>query len=329
MPLRRSSVIWTESGVKTDPNGKMLARKLKASQAEMEGVKVAGMMLDPKRDPKKQKIWVSSDGYVIDGHHTWAAAVGRDAEDGNLDNDMEMDVVIVDMPMSKVYHLSTKWTRDVWASSCRREEARSVGTNVGARPEISKSSLTVVVGMESVFMPTRQVTIQGVMTWEEPTTPPGTEPPRPWVPAFPTNPIQLPPWAGGWQPRPDQGLPMPQPPFPVVDSLRTRGFRRSRATRSSFLRGQAAGNPAPVRVCRRFRVIPSWCRREATGHSRRDQLIRVTRRRGHRCPVVEEVSRRIRGCQLSPPIRSSFHRGLVGGNPDRIRVCRRSRRTRL
>ena len=36
-----------EAGVKSNPDGKMLARKLKASQAEMEGTKVAGMMLNP------------------------------------------------------------------------------------------------------------------------------------------------------------------------------------------------------------------------------------------------------------------------------------------
>ena len=104
-----------ESGIKSNPSGKMLARKLKASQAEMEGVKVAGMMLASQepggRDPKKAKITVSSDGYVLDGHHTWAAAVGRDAEDGNLDNDMEMEVVIVDMPISKVYHEAIAWTK--------------------------------------------------------------------------------------------------------------------------------------------------------------------------------------------------------------------------
>jgi hypothetical protein len=99
------------SGISSNPNGKMLARKLKASQAEMEGVKVAGMMLAKNRDPKKAKITVTRDGYVLDGHHTWAAAVGRDAEDGNLDNDMEMDVVIVDLPMSVVYHESVAWTR--------------------------------------------------------------------------------------------------------------------------------------------------------------------------------------------------------------------------
>jgi len=100
------------SGVKTHPDT-MLSRKLKASQAEMEGTKVAGMMLNSGFDPKSEKnrIWVSRDGYVIDGHHTWAAAVGRDAEDGNLNNDTAMKVTVVDMPMSQIYHLSTEWTR--------------------------------------------------------------------------------------------------------------------------------------------------------------------------------------------------------------------------
>jgi len=100
-----------QAGVKTNSYDKILARKLKASQAEMEGAKVAGMMIHPGRDPKKARITVSSDGYVIDGHHTWAAAVGRDAEDGDLDNDLEMDVVTVDLTMSEVYHVAKKWTQ--------------------------------------------------------------------------------------------------------------------------------------------------------------------------------------------------------------------------
>ncbi len=99
-----------EMGVTSFPNGKMLARKLKASQAEMEGVKVAGMMLS-KRDPKKARITVSRDGYVVDGHHTWAAAVGRDAKDGNLDNDRRMEVVIINLPMSEIYHTAVAWTK--------------------------------------------------------------------------------------------------------------------------------------------------------------------------------------------------------------------------
>lgn len=100
-----------QAGVKSDPHATILARKLKASQAEMEGTKVAALMLHPERDPKKAKITVTRDGYVLDGHHTWAAAIGRDAEDGNLDNDKEMEVVKIDMSMSEVYHLSVAWTK--------------------------------------------------------------------------------------------------------------------------------------------------------------------------------------------------------------------------
>ena len=49
---------------------------------------------------------------------------------------------------------------------------------------------------------------------------PPYQPPYPSQgPGFPTHPIQLPPWAGGWQPYPDQGLPMPQPPFPSQPPL--------------------------------------------------------------------------------------------------------------
>lgn len=98
----------TDMGVETRPDT-VLARKLKASQAEMEGAKVAGMMLST-RDPKTQDIWISKDNYVIDGHHTWAAAIGRDAEDGDLDNDTKMNVIRVNLPMSEVYHVARAWT---------------------------------------------------------------------------------------------------------------------------------------------------------------------------------------------------------------------------
>lgn len=91
-------------------DGTALAKHLKASQAEMEGAKVAGMMVSD-RDPKTATIIVSNDDYVVDGHHTWAAAVGRDAEDGNLDNDMAMNVVRINLPMSQIYHLTVAWTK--------------------------------------------------------------------------------------------------------------------------------------------------------------------------------------------------------------------------
>jgi len=117
-----------QSGVGTESTT-MLAGKLKATQAEMEGVKVAGMMKaaenpqtitneageevrNPKyRDPKKAKIIVSRDGYVVDGHHTWAASVGLDAKDGDLDNDTAMEVEVIDLPISEIYHLTIDWTK--------------------------------------------------------------------------------------------------------------------------------------------------------------------------------------------------------------------------
>lgn len=100
-----------DMGVETNSYDTTLARKLKASQAEMEGAKVAGMMLSKDRDPKKARIVISGDNYVVDGHHTWAASVGRDAEDGNLDNDKEMDVVRIMLPMSDIYQLAVEWTK--------------------------------------------------------------------------------------------------------------------------------------------------------------------------------------------------------------------------
>jgi hypothetical protein len=80
--------------------------------------------------------------------------------------------------------------------------------------------------------PTHPIVVPPGGNWPQPPQPPlgiwGPTDPRPgWGlptpqppqfpnipsqgPGFPTHPIQLPPWAGGWQPRPDQGLPGGQP----------------------------------------------------------------------------------------------------------------------
>lgn len=87
-----------ETGVKMTPK-RMSAASLKASQSELVGSKVAGMRADAelgKYDPAKVPIYVSRDGYVIDGHHRWAAVVGKDALDGKLDG-TEMNVEVLDM----------------------------------------------------------------------------------------------------------------------------------------------------------------------------------------------------------------------------------------
>ncbi len=84
------------------------AAKLKASQSELVGTKVAEMMSRLNFTPNR--IFVSRDHYVIDGHHNWAAAVGRDAKDGKLGN-LKMDIYKVDAPISEILHIANRWSK--------------------------------------------------------------------------------------------------------------------------------------------------------------------------------------------------------------------------
>lgn len=92
-------------------NESVAAADLRASQAELIGPKVAGIMLNKKFNPKANPIFISRDNYVIDGHHRWAAVVGRDATDGHL-GDSKMPVIRVDAPISEVLHIANKWSSD-------------------------------------------------------------------------------------------------------------------------------------------------------------------------------------------------------------------------
>lgn len=88
------------------------AAMLKASQSELKGDKVAFMMT-PKGQKKvgldSNTIYVSKDGYVIDGHHRWAAKVGLDGEDGKL-GDTKMKVKVIDMPIQDVLREANAFT---------------------------------------------------------------------------------------------------------------------------------------------------------------------------------------------------------------------------
>lgn len=92
-----------EKGIETR-EGKVPVAQLKASQSELKGKTVAFMM-SPKGqkavDLEEQSIFVSSDGYVIDGHHRWAAKVGLDARDGKLGG-KKIKVRVINMPIKQV-----------------------------------------------------------------------------------------------------------------------------------------------------------------------------------------------------------------------------------
>jgi hypothetical protein len=97
-------------GIKIEEK-EVLASTLRASQNELVGEKVAGMMTNTDFDPAGEAIFVSRDGYVIDGHHRWAAQVGRDLEDGNI-GDLPLNVRVVDMDIEEVLDEANKFASE-------------------------------------------------------------------------------------------------------------------------------------------------------------------------------------------------------------------------
>lgn len=83
---------------------------LKATQNELVASQVSGMRGAIRRGEfKPGAIIVTRDGYVVDGHHTWAAQYGLDMEDGKLD-DVEMPVIELDADIGYIYDLAMGFT---------------------------------------------------------------------------------------------------------------------------------------------------------------------------------------------------------------------------
>ena len=87
------------------------ADRLKATQSELVGVKVAGMskVLDDPNHPAYNKItapiYVSNDGYVL--HHRWAAIVAHNAS--HPDRQIPMQVRVIDEPIVPLVHRSNSF----------------------------------------------------------------------------------------------------------------------------------------------------------------------------------------------------------------------------
>lgn len=118
-----------------------LASHLKASQSQLVGAKVAGMMTAKGYDPSKAPIFVSRDNYVVDGHHRWAATVGRDAHDGRL-GDLRMNVQRVDMDIVDLLRVANDWADafGIAPKAGRVKESRGDDCGCGGprRPRLSE-----------------------------------------------------------------------------------------------------------------------------------------------------------------------------------------------
>lgn len=92
--------------------GKVPVAKLMSTQNELVGPKVAKMMTQTDFDISANPIFITADNYILDGHHRWAANVGKDAEDGKLGN-WNMPVEIIQAPITEVLPMTVKWGQDV------------------------------------------------------------------------------------------------------------------------------------------------------------------------------------------------------------------------
>ena len=88
-------------GIKVDGPHEVPPDRLKATQMNMVGDKVAGMYDALEQDPTNPNltapIYVSNDGYVLDGHHRWAAIVAYNAK--HPDKPIPMKVNVIDEPI--------------------------------------------------------------------------------------------------------------------------------------------------------------------------------------------------------------------------------------
>jgi hypothetical protein len=96
---------------------------LKASQNDLNGAKVAGMMTSMANGSMPPgSIMVSSDNYVIDGHHRWAANVGTDYTGGGQ---LTMPVVRIDMPIQQVLEKAKTYAKEQGLPQMQASVSRS------------------------------------------------------------------------------------------------------------------------------------------------------------------------------------------------------------
>ncbi len=103
-----------QKGIKTLQT-QIPADKLKATQKDLVGAKVVGMMGALEKDPQHPKItapiYVSRDGHVIDGHHRWAAIVAYNA--AHPDSPIPMKTTVLDMDIKDAIPMANKFAEDM------------------------------------------------------------------------------------------------------------------------------------------------------------------------------------------------------------------------
>lgn len=105
----------TKDGIKTTPK-KVDVATLKATQTQLDGGKVSAMLetlkVDPTNEALNSPIYVSKDGYILDGHHRWAALLALGIADG-LDEPVAMNVVQVEMGIEDLVDYTNNYAKSM------------------------------------------------------------------------------------------------------------------------------------------------------------------------------------------------------------------------
>jgi len=127
-----------EKGIKTLQT-EVPADKLKATQKDLVGAKVVGMMGALEKDPNHPKItapiYVSRDGYVIDGHHRWAAIVAHNA--ANPDKQIPMKTTVLDMDIKDAIPMANKFAEDMGIAAKKADANKEEPQKVTSAPKVT------------------------------------------------------------------------------------------------------------------------------------------------------------------------------------------------
>jgi hypothetical protein len=127
-----------QKGIKTLQT-QVPADKLKATQKDLVGAKVVGMMGALEKDPNHPKItapiYVSRDGYVIDGHHRWAAVVAYNAQ--NPDKQIQMKTTVLDQDIKDAIPMANKFAEDMGIAAKKADANKETPSTPTSAPKLT------------------------------------------------------------------------------------------------------------------------------------------------------------------------------------------------
>jgi len=104
-------------GIGVTQSEKIPSEVLRATQDQLDGVKVAGMAKAIESGayvPTNRDIWTTKDDYVLDGHHTWAAATAVSYQTGEQ---TFISANVIDMPITDALREAQTWTAQMGLGS--------------------------------------------------------------------------------------------------------------------------------------------------------------------------------------------------------------------